>query len=108
MAISKARYLKAKMICIEYEKQTKIKIGKIELSDLEFYFYSIGVPKIKMQMVNDDELVNLQNNLSDIDFPWRDVGVDDSGYLTVSSREMQLEKYGEQFLKALNKTFKNG
>ncbi len=77
--------------------------GKFALENLEIVSYSIAVPLIKAHMINDSQMKQLQDYLSEEGVPWNYVGVDDIGYLSVGSREMNMKNYSSKFLTALNK-----
>ena len=104
MKITKEKYLKAKAIVEEYERLLKQSFvrGSFKASDIEIFSYAIWVPSIKAHMVTDSDLQKLQDKLSDVGFPWSEVGVDDNGFLSVGSRELTLSKYEAVFLEALN------
>lgn len=88
MKISKAEYLKAKSIVAEYERQiTKSNLDyHFTEDDLEIVQYSVQVPSLTMDVIDEDFASNIQSGLDERGFFVDWVSLDDMGYISIKFR----------------------
>ena len=102
--ITKQQYERAKRIVSEYETQFSLSFvkGQFSISDLELCSSSISVPKLTVDVFDDQYCHFLEQKLNERVSGVEWANVDDSGHLVVSFRRLVTEEDVQAVIDSLN------